>query len=122
VRRTKRTGDGTGFERRSRGAGGLMIVAMTAALILGSGVALANTVPCPGGQDVAVLCAGKHPGEYASQGSDTVNGSELKDLGRGQGGDDFVFGNGDADHVYGDDGDDQVSGGAAPPRKIAPPP
>jgi CheY-like chemotaxis protein len=80
--------------------------------MLGTGVALGNTVPCPGGQDVAVLCTGKNPGEYASQGSDTINGSELKDLGRGQGGDDFVFGNGDADHGYGDAGDDRVSGGA----------
>ena len=64
MRRTQRTGDGPGTEGGRRGPGprrtaGLLLVATTAALMLGTGVALANTVPCPGGQDVAVLCAGK---------------------------------------------------------------
>ena len=75
----------------------LLLLAVTVALLLASGVAIARTFNCDGG-----LCRGTNS-------SDTVYGSSGRDNIYSLGGADLVRGNGD-DGVNGGDADDLVAG------------
>ena len=77
----------------------LLLLVVTMALLLTSGVAIALTFNCDGG-----LCRG-------TDSSDTMYGSSGRDNIYSLGGADLVRGNGGADSVNGDGGRDRLSGG-----------
>ena len=91
----------------------LLLAAMAATLVVGSGVALAATIiHCPNA--ASGRCAG-------TTGADTMYGSDLADYMFAGGGADTMhgYGSGDtlqgdngSDHVYGEDGPDSLWGGA----------
>jgi len=76
----------------------LLLLAVTVALLLASGVAIARTFNCDGG-----LCRGTNS-------SDTMYGSSGRDNIYSLGGADLVRGNGGSDSVNGGDADDVVAG------------
>ncbi len=91
----------------------LLVAAMAAALMLGAGVALANEVPCEGGElGWSDPCGGDDPSTRPSEGDDVFYGSDFKDFMEGKGGDDSGEGKGEADHMNGGEDSDTLDGGA----------
>ena len=76
-----------------------MFVVMVAALVVGSGAALAATINCDGGR-----CEG-------TRGPDKLTGSPVRDVMYGFGADDKLYGNRGDDEMYGGSGRDLLHGG-----------
>src|SRR5215212_4060265 len=76
----------------------LLLTAMSVALAMASGVALAATIDCTGG-----YCAG-------TEENDVMNGTDTYDLMSGLGGDDNMFGRFGNDEMYGGEGADFLLG------------
>ena len=76
-----------------------MLTMVAAALVVGSGVALAATIRCDGGP-----CSGTNK-------PDTIFGTDKRDAIFARDGGDFVSGRGRADNLNGEDGNDEILGG-----------
>lgn len=87
----------------------LLLAAMAMALVLASGAALANFVPC--GVGTPPRCGGETPDQQASEGNDVISGSALDDVMSGFGGDDEGYGHGGNDSMMGMEGNDTFDGG-----------
>jgi Ca2+-binding RTX toxin-like protein len=88
----------------------LLLLAVTMALLLVSGVAIARTFSCDGG-----YCRGTNSNDtiYGSGGRDNIYSLRGADLVRGKGGADSVNGDGGRDRLSGGKGNDEVNGGDA---------
>lgn len=80
-----------------------LLMAMAAALVLASGVALAKSIRCPTKQGTH-KCIG-------TNNADTITGTNRADIIKARGGDDTVTARSGKDKVYGEDGADQLDGG-----------
>lgn len=80
--------------------GALMLVVMSIAMMLGSGVALAATLTCN-----TTDCLG-------TPNADTISGNSARNVIDALRGDDTVYGNGGNDELYGNVDDDLLRGGA----------
>jgi hypothetical protein len=94
----------------------LLIAAMTLALLMAAGVALAVTKTCQtncvGTANPDTLDGSKHPNTIKGLGGgDLIHGWRNDDTLRGNGGRDAVYGDSGDDHVYGNLGNDFVEGG-----------
>lgn len=87
----------------------LLLVATAMVLVLASGVAFANFVPC--GVGTPPRCGGETPDQQASQGDDVISGSALDDNMSGFGGNDEGYGHGGNDNMMGMEGNDTFDGG-----------
>jgi hypothetical protein len=94
---------------------GLLLTTVATVLMLASGAALANFVPCgvPGHHPV---CGGDSPDQQPSDGNDVISGSALDDSMSGFGGDDEGFGHGGNDTMMGMEGNDTFDGGTGNDR------
>jgi Ca2+-binding RTX toxin-like protein len=103
--------------------GGLMVRRMTilltivaVAMVIGSGVALAKTIRCDGGNCFgtnradSIFGTNRHDAIFAKRGADVVTGRERADNLNGQDGNDRVFGGPGDDWVKGGGHDDTVKG------------
>ncbi len=81
------------------GRAGILLTMVAAALVVGSGVALAATIRCDGGP-----CSGTNK-------PDTIFGTDKRDAVFAREGGDFVNGKGRADNLNGGDGNDEILGG-----------
>ena len=79
-----------------------LLTMMAAAILLASGVALAENVRCPNRDNN--LCVG-------TSGADTMTGTNRSDTIEARGGDDTTFGLGRRDMLFGGGGDDHLAGG-----------
>jgi Ca2+-binding RTX toxin-like protein len=86
----------------------LLLLAVVVGLLLVSGVAIARTINCDGGQ-----CRGTNSSDtmYGSGGRDNIYSLRGADLVRGNGGSDSVNGDGGRDWLSGGRGNDEVNGG-----------
>jgi Ca2+-binding RTX toxin-like protein len=93
----------------------LMVVAIV--MVIGSGVALAKTIRCDGGNCFgtnradSIFGTNRHDAIFARKGADFVNGREARDNLNGQDGNDRLFGGLGDDWVKGGRHDDTVMGG-----------
>ena len=103
-----------------------MLTIVAVAMVIGSGIALAKTIRCDGGNCFgtnradSIFGTNRHDAIFAKRGADLVTGKERNDNLNGQDGNDRVFGGpGDDwvkggrhdDTVKGDLGNDQLTGG-----------
>lgn len=94
----------------------VLLSAMAAVLVVGSGVALAVTIRCDGGDCFGtnkhdrMYGSSKHDAIFAKMGDDLVTGREKADNLNGQDGADKVHGGPGDDWVKGGDGGDMVKG------------
>jgi serralysin len=86
----------------------LLLLAVVVGLLLVSGVAIARTINCDGGQ-----CRGTNSSDtmYGSGGRDNIYSLRGADLVRGNGGSDSVNGDGGRDWLSGGRRNDEVNGG-----------
>jgi RTX calcium-binding nonapeptide repeat (4 copies) len=105
----------------------ILLTAIALAVVLGSGVALAKTIHCNGGncfgtnRPDSIFGTNRHDAVFAKRGGDFVSGRGSADNLNGEDGDDRIFGGrGDdwikggrhADTVKGDLGNDRLTGGS----------
>lgn len=89
---------------------GLLLATMALGLMLASGVALANQVPC-NGSPLLPCGAGEGPDHSPSEGNDVFSGSAFNDSMSGYGGDDEGYGHGGDDIMLGMKDNDTFDGG-----------
>ena len=89
---------------------GLLLALTAAGLVLTSGVALANQVPCNRSPDLP-CGALEGPANSPSEGNDVFSGSGFNDSMSGYGGDDEGYGHGGNDTMMGMEGNDAFDGG-----------
>jgi hypothetical protein len=82
-----------------------LILAMAAALLLASGVAIGTSLTCKSGNSVFNPCQSLYPDQ-----NDTITGTSSADYILGGGGDDTINASSGDDKVYGDGGNDLITG------------
>src|SRR4028119_1704672 len=94
---------------RSRGV--RLILVMATALLMASGVALAESLTCKSGSSASIPCQSSKVDAQGLSGDDTIPGTSRADYILGLEGRDTVYANGGADVVYGGEGNDTLNGG-----------
>src|SRR5215217_3519099 len=94
----------------------ILLTIVAVAMVIGSGIALAKTIRCDGGNCFgtnradSIFGTNRHDAIFAKRGADLVTGKERNDNLNGQDGNDRVFGGRGDDWVKGGRHDDTVKG------------